>query len=400
MIRATFVSLALLLTLEAGAQTIPTSTSRPQGPFKLIVTAFEGIVRARANENAPWLPVEVGMELFEGAEFRTAHKSIVQFVIPPDQTVRLDRLGTVKILEAKFRDGSYVTELGMKRGRLNYAVEAPEGEQHDTRVRTPAATLAVRGTEVSITDEPPFAPGATSLTGRAEFRDAKKQVSFGAKGAGKTQVNSDKDSSAELALSQSYVDPSISYARTPAEARLVQQVLSQGGVLSFDPVNSIPVIRGGTPPSINSILDNPPGNLTFVLRWTGNVDLNLTVAPIGFNEIITPIFPLNQSPTGGRTLFDHRGGSAAGGIEIVYWPTQTWPGHLPGTADDVDYIQSADQVSKSGSPGNVQIGVIAIDDAGNVVRQINGQNVSQSAAKTKPARPKQPDVTTSRRKNR
>jgi hypothetical protein len=354
--------LMVLLAVPLDAQTIPSTTTQAQGPFKLIVTGVQGNAAARATESASWLPVAVGMELFEGAEIRTAHRSVVQFIIPPDQTVRLDRLGTLKILEAKFRDGSYVTELGMKFGRLNYSVEAPE-TQHQTRVRTPGTTLAVRGTQVSVSDEPPFAPSAMSFTGRAEFRDAKKQVAFGSKGGGKTKVSADKDSAAEFALSESYVDPSISFARTPAEQRLIEQTVSRGGILSFDAVNSIPVIRGGTPFSAEEVLANPPGPLDFILTWSGNADLNLSVALLGLNEIVSPVGTLNRSPSGGTTAFDHRGGPE-GGFEVVFWPSN-YPGSQPGPGDLETYVAAVQHVSGESTP--FRLVVFDGEDAGTVI---------------------------------
>jgi hypothetical protein len=81
--------------------------------------------------------------------------------------------------------------------------------------------LTIRGTKVSIFDQPPFVPQAVSLTGRAMFADARKSVAFG--GKSKTVVRADKDTSAALLISQSYVDPTLAGARTPAEQRAIEQ---------------------------------------------------------------------------------------------------------------------------------------------------------------------------------
>jgi hypothetical protein len=337
-------------TIIAAAQSQPTSpstTETAQGPLAVVISGVEGMVQVRATSDAPWEIPKVGMTYVEGAEFRTGPKSAVRFVIPPDQTVTLDRLGTVKLLRANFINGKATTDLGMKYGRTRYDIEAAERE-HDTRVRSPATVLTVRGTKVSLYDQPPFAPQAVSLTGRAEFKDLKKQVAFGGKGQGKTVISSSNDSSAELSLSQSYVDPTFAAARTPSEARLVEQVLSSGGTLSFANGSEVPIVRGGIPPSTAAIAANPPGALNFILRWTADADLNLTVAPIGLNEIVTPIFPLNQSASGGKTLFDHRGGPN-GGVEVVFWPSN-FPGHLPGPQDDITYVTSIDFISGVQTP--------------------------------------------------
>src|SRR5438874_691922 len=84
------------------AQTAPVAPGAPASTdhLKATVTGVEGLVQVRAAEDQPWQKATVGMEVGENAEFRTGPKSAVRFVIPPDQTITLDRLGTVKVLQA------------------------------------------------------------------------------------------------------------------------------------------------------------------------------------------------------------------------------------------------------------------------------------------------------------
>src|SRR5438045_8724120 len=100
------------------------------------ITGVEGIVQVRQNEDAPWQKATVGMKLSEGAEFRTGTKSAVRFEIPPDQTITLDRLGTVKLIEAVAKQEAVKTDLGMKYGRVRYDVEAA-GLAHDSTTHSP-----------------------------------------------------------------------------------------------------------------------------------------------------------------------------------------------------------------------------------------------------------------------
>src|SRR6185436_19348648 len=130
----------------------------------------------------------VGMVVDQNAEFRTGVKSAVRFAIPPDQTITLDRLGTVKLLQAINDNGKIKTNIGMRYGRTRYDIEAA-GREHESTISSPSSTLAVRGTKVSVFDQRPFPAEAVSLTGRAEFRDFKKRVFFGKKNAGKTVIN-------------------------------------------------------------------------------------------------------------------------------------------------------------------------------------------------------------------
>src|SRR5262245_51881617 len=100
------------------------TTSPSTEHLKAKVTGIEGIVQVRSAEDQPWQKATMGMEVGENAEFRTGPRSAVRFVIPPDQTITLDRLGTVKVLTAINQGGKLKTDLGMKYGRTRYDIEA------------------------------------------------------------------------------------------------------------------------------------------------------------------------------------------------------------------------------------------------------------------------------------
>ncbi len=332
------LAFALCLNLPLAAQDTPANepASAPataeagSGAMKVVVAEVKGLVQVRANDGAGWEPAKVGMELTEGAEFRTGTRSSVTCVIPPDQTIVLDRLGTVKVLEAIQQGGKIRTDLAMKYGRTNYNIQAA-GVQHESTIRSPSSTLAVRGTNVSLYDQPPFAPEARSFTGRAEFRNAQRLLRLGGKGQGARIVGD--QSAAATALNESVVDPSIAQARTGSENRLIANEVSKGALLNFNEQTQIATIRGGAGPQSDAELAaSLPGQLNFVLRWSGNADLNLVVdeqrvaadkqieALFTFQpeEILFPGFGLNRNATGGVIPFDHRGGPN-GGQEIAYW---------------------------------------------------------------------------------
>jgi hypothetical protein len=311
------IVIVLLVAFTAGAQTQPAD-----GKLTAEITAVIGMVQVREASDKPWQKAAVGRKLTQDAEFRTGPKSSVQFVIPPDQTIALDRLGTVKLLTAVAEKGKVKTDLGMKYGRTRYDIEEA-GIQHDATIIGPSSTLAVRGTKVSLTDSRPFAAEAISLTGRADLRDQRKQASVGAKNAGKAKIDSDKGSAAETALAESFIDPTVALARTPTEANLVANLLASGSTLSIDRESGIKVVRGGRPPTDAELVPSLPGVLNFVARWNTPTDLNLAVgAPGGLNgegEFVYPALGLDRTASGGATAFDHRGGPH-GGVEIAYWP--------------------------------------------------------------------------------
>jgi len=223
------LTLVIVASIFLTSVTLAQETTQPADQkvehLKVTVTGVEGLVQVRTGEDQAWQKATLGMELNEQAEFRTGPKSAVRFIIPPDQTVTLDRLGTVKVLQAVNQNGKLKTNLGMKYGRTRYDIEAA-GQEHESTIASPSSTLAVRGTKVSLYDQRPFVAEAVSLTGRAQFRDIHKQLAFGGKGAGKTQVNTSKDSAAAVSLVGSFLDPTVALARTDSEARLVDTLLS------------------------------------------------------------------------------------------------------------------------------------------------------------------------------
>jgi hypothetical protein len=296
--------------------------------LRVIVEEVKGLVQVREGAAQPWKRASVGMELGEGAEFRTGPRSAVVCTIPPDQTIVLDRLGTVTVAEAVRRGGTTRTDLIMKYGRAEYEIEAA-GAKHDATIRSPSSTLAVRGTRVNLYDQPPFTPEARSFTGRAVYQYAKRQTALGGPGRG-ARVRSDAGTAAESALGETVVDPTIAGARTTAENRLIASEVSRGGLVDFDNRAGINVVRNSPPLADEQLVASLPGRLNFVLRWTGDANVDLAVvdfkqdASTGFDpipqELIFPGFGLQESFAGGVTAFDHRGGPG-GGQEIVFYPS-------------------------------------------------------------------------------
>jgi hypothetical protein len=309
------------LTLQTPA-TAP-ATTQAGGPLRITITAVDGLASVRENETAAWQPAKVGMELTQDAEFRTGPRGTIQFQIPPNQIVSVDRLTTLKVLTIFQQGGKVTTDLGIKYGRTRYDLEGG-GLEHQSTLRSPNATLAVRGTRVSLFDQPPFAPQAISLTGRAEFAaHRRKPIAFGRAGQGKTIVNADSETAGDVALASTVVDPTLAGARTESELPLLITVISRGATTEIDPSSGIRIVRGGIPPTDAQLAGNLPGRLSFVLRWNGDADLNLGVSTPNTDlteggEIVLPVAGLNIAPSGGRTAFDHRGG-ANGGIEVVYF---------------------------------------------------------------------------------
>ena len=282
------------------------------------VTQVQGLAQVRANATDEWKPVTVGMVLPEGVELRTGPNGLIRFTIPPDQTVVVDRLTTIKVLQSAQTGNAVKTDIGMKYGRTRYDIEAA-GLEHQSTIRSPNSTLAVRGTDVVLFDQRPFPPTAISVTGRAEFSTIKRRIAFGGRNRGRVTVTPDQ-TGAEVALGGATVDPSIALARSPAEQQLVSNLLSRGSVQALSEDLGIPVLRGGVPPLTDEELTPLlPGRINFVLRWDSDANLDLTVlSQTGREGDLLLLAPgLTRSTTGGGIPFDHRGGPN-GGVELVF----------------------------------------------------------------------------------
>lgn len=309
----------------AGAQdtrplTRPATTSGGAVALQGRITGVRGLVEVKLNEKSSWVAAKEGMIVDEGGEFRTGPRSAVQVVIEPDQIITLDRLGTIKLLTAvRQASGKLKTDIGMKYGRTRYDISAG-GLEHESTIRSPNSTLAVRGTKVSLTDTRPFPPEAVSLIGRAEFQSFKREtVAFG--GKAKAKIDSSQGTAASTAFSLSVIDPSIALARDPAEQALLADVLSRGATVTLDRETGFRTVSGGTVPSEKEIVSLLPGSLNFVLRWDGNANLDLLV---GYNSsksngVLYPDKNLFFNADGGKIPFDHQGGPN-GGFEIASFP--------------------------------------------------------------------------------
>ncbi|HEY7119280.1 MAG TPA: hypothetical protein VH475_22005 [Tepidisphaeraceae bacterium] len=330
--------LALALTLRDEPNAAPATSQAAILP--ITVTGVEGNVQVRDGADKPWRHAAVGMTVTEGAEFRTGPHSAVRVLIPPDQTITLDRLGVIKLMQVLRQGDTIKTRVGMPFGRTRYDIEEA-GLEHQSELVSPSSTLAIRGTKVSIYDQPPFAPSAVSLTGRATYRTAKRQIALGNKGQGKTQVSADTDNPAEFALVQTYVDPN-PYGRPPADQKLIRQLQSKGDIVLNHGQLAIATGPAVTDKQLQDIIAGQ-GRFNISLRWTGPGDFDLFVLtpnPVPGQPAYTLGNPsykgsvfkdiglfgqgnaqtLSKTPDGGQIKFDQIA-LGGGGLELASWNT-------------------------------------------------------------------------------
>ena len=299
------------------------------GPMDISVVAVKGLVQVRTGDDQPWVIARPDMVISEGAELRTGPHSSITCVIPPDQTFTLDRLGTVRVQDAVRNGNKVTTHLLMPYGRTHYDIESA-GLEHESTITSPSSTLAVRGTNVVLYDQAPFTPYAISNTGRARFTYAHHTITVGSKGGAFAKALAGTDGAAQTAYYQSVVDPKYAASLTTTDATLLATEVARGAVIGFNPVSGIETVSGGRPSYDSELADTVPGSLDFVLRWTGNANLNIEVGvdpgdPLqnilnGFQkvEFLYPGYGLQNSPSGGHIPYDDIGGPN-GGEEIAYW---------------------------------------------------------------------------------
>lgn len=325
LIAAVLLGASATLSAQTRPATATAPTTLPKGAVNLsaTITSVKGVVQVRNGEDQEWQPAAVGTKLGQESEIRTGLRSAVQFVIEPDQVITLDRLGTLKVLQAYLEPGKVTTDLGVKYGRTRYDIQATD-LQHQSTIRSPGSTLAIRGTDVTYEDQVPWIPTAVSRTGRAQIRNLRREtVAFG--GNRPASVAADKSSPAQQAQTNTRVDPRGAFAaRTSSEQDLLLDLTPIGGIdaQGLAAVRALQEITGFT----GSFVGTPPvpGPLFFQLDWFGTSGQGL---PANLDLLVTDpkgqtASALNPTIGTGSAIGNHGGddrGSTGAGAESVSW---------------------------------------------------------------------------------
>jgi len=124
----------------------PAAEPAAAAPEKVPVTAkiVEGTVETRPAVGQPWVPVQVGQQLAEGADLRTGFRArcVLDMV---DSLVQVEALSVVRLGVLEREGGAIRTRLYLKQGNTQSIVEK-ENIESDFSIVTPSATLSVQGT--------------------------------------------------------------------------------------------------------------------------------------------------------------------------------------------------------------------------------------------------------------
>jgi len=124
----------------------PAAPAAAPAPEKFPATAkiVEGTVETRPAVGQPWVPVQVGHQLAEGADLRTGFRArcVLDMV---DSLVQVEALSVVRLGVLEREGGAIRTRLYLKQGNTQSIVEK-ENIESDFSIVTPSATLSVQGT--------------------------------------------------------------------------------------------------------------------------------------------------------------------------------------------------------------------------------------------------------------
>jgi hypothetical protein len=230
------------------------------------------------------------------------------------------------VLQAFENRGKAKTDLGLKYGRARYDIQHTDLE-HESTIRSPGSTLAIRGTNVLYEDQAPWVPSAICNTGRAEFRNYRRQfLAFGGKRP--AQVAADKNSPAETAFSNTKADPKGAYAgRTGAEDQLTLTLQSIGGADALGQQVIHGIVSGFSGESILGTAGGFPGPLRLNVNWfsttagaPSNLDLSVTITDLlGNTAVVNAANPtVGSGSATGRFSGDDKGVNGLGAEELFF----------------------------------------------------------------------------------
>jgi hypothetical protein len=174
---------------------------------------------------------------------------------------------------------------------------------HEDSIVSPSATLAVRGTRVSLYDQPPYDAEAVSLTGQAVYQNfLGGLVKFGSHG-GKAAVGGTASSAAGYHIQHQTIDPKGGFSATTSAE---QQELADSGDLGGTDLNNFSSLldrasQFNTPLSGQQFI---AGELLFLNGWgTGGITTPTPFTVLDFS-VTSPLgetvsFSNHTAPSGG-----------------------------------------------------------------------------------------------------
>lgn len=285
----------------------------------IVVAGIKGVVQVRSAADQPWQRAKVAMKLGAGWDVRTGPRSAIEIKIGADQTLLLDRMTTIKMLEAIKAEGKIKTDVGMKYGRVKYDVKSV-GEEVDSKIHAPSATLAIRGSTVEFLDDAlaSYARGSGKLAYLP--LDRRTEMTFG--GNGEAEVNKDEDSAVKVAREHSTVNSLGMFSATSVEE--FENLLVKSGIVDSHQRDVLEIQKLLDELALGGVgVPQLTGPLNIDLIWNSidffsPSDLNLSITDPSGNVLSVNNPVVGQAPTQGTfNLADD--GSIGFGQESASW---------------------------------------------------------------------------------
>jgi len=160
---AGFVTVALALSTATGQPTTrkapttgtgPADDGKPATPMKATVVSVSGPAQksAVAGKDSKWLPLKKGDVLSDMTIVRTGMRSKVVLEFADRARITINSATKFGIGEVRRKGNLVKARLGLKYGTIRAKVDVTKGP-NDFRIRTPVATLSVRGCTAGITHD-------------------------------------------------------------------------------------------------------------------------------------------------------------------------------------------------------------------------------------------------------
>lgn len=138
---------------NAGAETAQPEAEKPT-ELTISIVEVDGMASYRTPDAEKATRCKADTVVPMGSTFITGPSSSVIIAVGTDQIFRIDRMTEATVVRAEEGTEIIKTDLALKHGRIRFDVDSHDKpKQYDTKIHTPRATLAVRGTTGAISDE-------------------------------------------------------------------------------------------------------------------------------------------------------------------------------------------------------------------------------------------------------
>lgn len=193
-----FISLPLLSSAALAADGAPVAAASPAISKAARIGSIEGEVTFKTAEADPWSKAADGQDLPEGAFVMTAFESSCVIDFADGSKMKVRELSKVCINKFSAGLGKVDAGVTLYNGTVRATVHKDVDKDTKFNVKTPTATISVRGTEKEISSFPGFGTNVSTIAGLVEVTNHIGQSTVIAKDQS-TSVPNEKSQPSRLA---------------------------------------------------------------------------------------------------------------------------------------------------------------------------------------------------------